>query len=380
MTRSDVFDNPLLRLFFNGVKMIPIYRKRDGGNTQEKNKAIFEKCTNALSRKDCLMIFPEGGQEMAKSLRTPLKKGIAYMALQAAEKMNFEEELYIVPAGVDYESYTKEGKHIYINFGEPIPVSPYYEQYQTNVKVAVKGLTEEVTTALQPLMIDVQKTEVYEEIMALNHIYKPILVNDKTIVGERPADKRFNAEKKLIATLEQAYDQNSEKIAHLGSQAIDYLAKIENLGFKHSIIRTGNYSFWQLVTQFLMLLLFLPLHVWGVLHNYLPYKISKTLALKNMPVHFHTTGIFAFSYFLFPIFYLIQTLIIGYFMGSWWWALLYILTLPFLGIFAANYWSFLKKWRAKCLFYRLKKQQNQALNDAILQKELIIEQVRKMCL
>jgi len=236
MTRSDVFDNPLLRLFFNGVKMIPIYRKRDGGNTQEKNKAIFEKCTNALSRKDCLMIFPEGGQEMAKSLRTPLKKGIAYMALQAAEKMNFEEELYIVPAGVDYESYTKEGKHIYINFGEPIPVSPYYEQYQTNVKVAVKGLTEEVTTALQPLMIDVQKTEVYEEIMALNHIYKPILVNDKTIVGERPADKRFNAEKKLIATLEQAYDQNSEKIAHLGSQAIDYLAKIENLGFKHSHI------------------------------------------------------------------------------------------------------------------------------------------------
>ena len=59
MTRSDVF-NRFTRPIFWLAHMLPIYRQQDGGNSQEKNKMVFKKATQALARNRNLLIFGEG--------------------------------------------------------------------------------------------------------------------------------------------------------------------------------------------------------------------------------------------------------------------------------------------------------------------------------
>ena len=59
LTRSDVFTkftNP----FFKSAHMLPIYRQQDGGNTNEKNKEVFKKCSDVLMKNKNILIFGEG--------------------------------------------------------------------------------------------------------------------------------------------------------------------------------------------------------------------------------------------------------------------------------------------------------------------------------
>ena len=74
--------------------MLPIYRQRDGVDTIKMNEKTFDKCFDILANKGNLIIFPEGNHNYQKTLR-PFKKGIARIALGAAEKYDFKN-LYIL--------------------------------------------------------------------------------------------------------------------------------------------------------------------------------------------------------------------------------------------------------------------------------------------
>ena len=47
--------------------MLPIYRKRDGVDTIEKNQKTFEDCYDILKNNGHLIIFPEGNHNSKKT-------------------------------------------------------------------------------------------------------------------------------------------------------------------------------------------------------------------------------------------------------------------------------------------------------------------------
>ncbi|HRI28993.1 MAG TPA: 1-acyl-sn-glycerol-3-phosphate acyltransferase, partial [Chitinophagales bacterium] len=88
MTRADVFAKPWVAQFFQNLNMLPIYRRRDGVDTIEMNKPIFEATARILNQNGAVVIFPEANQERKHNLR-PLHKGFARMAFGAAEQNQF---------------------------------------------------------------------------------------------------------------------------------------------------------------------------------------------------------------------------------------------------------------------------------------------------
>ena len=74
LTRSDVFGNKVLKWIFEGLRMMPIYRLRDGRQTLERNQEVFERCAALFAQGEQLLLFPEANHNLRRQVR-PLSKG-----------------------------------------------------------------------------------------------------------------------------------------------------------------------------------------------------------------------------------------------------------------------------------------------------------------
>lgn len=117
--RADLFKKPALARALNFLKIMPIYRIRDGADSLSGNDATFQTAVQTLKSGLPFCIFPEGRHSQEPGL-LPLRKGIARIALKAAEDV--DKPVVIVPVGLVYEDYTDFRTNLKINIGEPMPV------------------------------------------------------------------------------------------------------------------------------------------------------------------------------------------------------------------------------------------------------------------
>ncbi len=87
----------LLRSFLYFLKILPVYRIRDGFSTLKANDEIFLKTIDVLKNKNGLVILPEGDHVGFRRLRQ-LKKGICRVAFQADEATDFNLKIKIIPS------------------------------------------------------------------------------------------------------------------------------------------------------------------------------------------------------------------------------------------------------------------------------------------
>lgn len=120
ITRGDVFKNPNIRKFLYKLKMIPIYRIRDGKDKLLLNDESQEKSIEALKNNETLLIFVEGLCENQKELILPLKKG-GPRIMQSCWNDNIDVK--VIPVWLEYSSYKIFGKTIDIRFGKPFDKS-----------------------------------------------------------------------------------------------------------------------------------------------------------------------------------------------------------------------------------------------------------------
>ena len=121
LTRSDVFGGPL-QWFMDALKMLPVYRIRNGYSNLKKNEAIFESCRKLLSNNQYIMMFSEASHHDEFFLQT-LSKGSSRLAYEAQEKS--ENPIYIVPVGINYGHHRNPFCDLHLIFGEAILVKPF---------------------------------------------------------------------------------------------------------------------------------------------------------------------------------------------------------------------------------------------------------------
>jgi 1-acyl-sn-glycerol-3-phosphate acyltransferase len=121
LTRSDVFGGPL-QWFMDALKMLPVYRIRNGYSNLKKNEAIFDSCRELLSNNQCMMMFSETSHHDEFFLQ-PLSKGSSRLAYEAQEKC--ENPIYIVPVGINYGHHRNPFCDLHLVFGEAISVKPF---------------------------------------------------------------------------------------------------------------------------------------------------------------------------------------------------------------------------------------------------------------
>ncbi len=139
MARADIFRKKSTARILYFLKILPVFRIRDGFHSVDQNKEIFKEVISVLEHNRPFCILPEGNHFGEKRLR-PLQKGAARMALLAEEANDFKLGLSIVPVGLDYSNYFNAGSDLLVTFGDPIPVERYHELYIQNPLLAISHI------------------------------------------------------------------------------------------------------------------------------------------------------------------------------------------------------------------------------------------------
>ncbi len=153
LARGDAFKNKKISKILNALKILPVYRTSEGVENLSENYKTFDACLSLFRQKGVVTIFSEGKCINEWHLR-PLKKGTARLAIKAWEE---NIPLRVLPLGINYSSFTRFGKNIFLNFGEIITAD------QINMEMA-EGLRHQVfndllRSQLEKLVLEIPKTD-----------------------------------------------------------------------------------------------------------------------------------------------------------------------------------------------------------------------------
>ncbi|WP_339916398.1 lysophospholipid acyltransferase family protein [Yeosuana marina] len=135
LTRASVFNSPLISHILKSLRMIPVYRIRDGIKTITKNHTIFKTCSNLLNNNESVVIFPEGNHNLKRTVR-PLSKGFTRIIFESLQE-NPSLELQLVPVGLNYKHAEKFVDEVSVYVGDPIVLSEFtnYEKNEAVLKL-----------------------------------------------------------------------------------------------------------------------------------------------------------------------------------------------------------------------------------------------------
>ena len=168
LARADIFRKPTLRKILTFLKIMPVYRIRDGQDQLGRNKEIFDRCRDVLLDGFPLCLMAEGRHNNRHHL-LPMGKGMFRIAGETQLALG-DHPLYVVPTGIDFDEYEKPYSNLVVNIGKPIPVQPFMATYRDNEPLALNQMRDALHDALLPLMHDIRDEEHYDEIMTLCNV------------------------------------------------------------------------------------------------------------------------------------------------------------------------------------------------------------------
>lgn len=336
--RADLFKNKWIAKLLTSLKMMPAYRMRNGFNNLKKNEESFQNSMSVLTNKQYLCLMPEGGQEEERRLR-PLVKGIFRNAFAAQELMNENDWVKIVPVGIDYGNYDKSGRHLIVNYGKPISIKDYYDLYKDNPTEAMNQIKTDLHSKIENLMLDIQSKKYYSSFYTASYIYNyPML--DRLRLADN-ATNRLIARQKIINILHQAENANEPLLTELDKECNSW-----NKRYKETDLcaQTQEWDSWdmELVTQLLYLIITLPLLLYSLVFNLIPFLICKLAGKKVRGTGFESSVKFGLAGLLFPIIYIVLSIIFAYsFSPDTMTSFVFALSLPISFLFFLRYkWKF----------------------------------------
>jgi 1-acyl-sn-glycerol-3-phosphate acyltransferase len=179
LARADIFKRKTIAAILYFLKILPVFRIRDGFRSLKGNDEIFTKTIDVLKGKNGLVILPEGDHAGFRRLRQ-LKKGICRVAFQSAEATGYSLNIKIIPVGLEFSNYTRYRQVLTVVYGKPIEVSEYYDLYKESPEIALNELRSRISGEIKRLMVHIGSEEDYEAIDELR-----IMINGKSQTIQR---------------------------------------------------------------------------------------------------------------------------------------------------------------------------------------------------
>lgn len=120
LTRASAFKNKTAAKLLNFIRMLPVFRVRDGFSTIQQNQTTFEKTYDVLAENGTVIIFAEGSHSLIRNLR-PLSKGFTRIAFGFKEKYP-DQTPVVLPVALDFSAHMRSGGIARITFGKVIEV------------------------------------------------------------------------------------------------------------------------------------------------------------------------------------------------------------------------------------------------------------------
>ena len=104
MARGDIFANPTVAKILKFLRILPLFRIRNGVAAVRNNTDSMEQAVDVVHDKVGLYLFPEGRHRTKHSL-LQLSKGIFHIAMDSNREFGQEQPVYLVPVGIEYGDY-----------------------------------------------------------------------------------------------------------------------------------------------------------------------------------------------------------------------------------------------------------------------------------
>lgn len=325
LTRADIFQSDFLFGVLKFLRMLPIFRQRDGKDSMKKNEEVFDMCVELLKDNDNMGIFPEGNHGRRPRLRV-LKKGLARIALEAESRNNFELDVQIIPVGIYYSDHLKDNSDVMVSYGKPIDVINYQEEYESNPVKTYVSLTNEVRSRLESLMIHIPNQKYIESIEALQNMFGESIMLQN---GENPRDlrARLHSDQKFLATLDAFIKEDEQAAEALDLKVKNYQSGINDLGLEDKFVANTSVTKSGLLLRILRLILSFPFYLYGAVNSLLIDLPTKKIVGLFKDDHFHASMAMLARMFLKPFVYALQGGIVWAIFGNFWLALAYVVSI-----------------------------------------------------
>lgn len=156
LVRGDVFKPGIIGRFMAAIKMIPIYRIREGREQLKKNDDTFELCREILNKNGVILIFSEGVCINEWNLR-PLGKGTARIVRIAIKESGNAAHVKILPLGINYDRFKGPLTHVWIQSNglfDPLDLPANTSEAQW-----LNDFNETLTQRLRPLVMSKEQID-----------------------------------------------------------------------------------------------------------------------------------------------------------------------------------------------------------------------------
>ncbi len=329
LARADIFRRKAIASFLYFIKILPVYRIRDGFSSLKANDDIFLKTIDVFKNRNGLVILPEGDHAGFRRLRQ-LKKGICRVAFQADEATGFQLKIKIIPVGVEYSNYSRMRQVLTVVYGKPIEVSEYHQLYKDSPEKALNVLRNRLSTEIKKVMVHIESEDDYEAIDEL-----------RSIINGRFSDNikfpKLYRDRNLIDKLNRLKISDPQKYNKICTLSLEVKKKARYLNIPYRLLENKKHPPGWLIAGLAGLFLTFPVWLFGNIFTLTFLSLPELQIRKTKDLQFHSTIRFGISLalaFIFLPVYLIISLLI---FSPWWLAIVIFLTIPVSGIFAWNY-------------------------------------------
>ncbi|MDR1005869.1 MAG: 1-acyl-sn-glycerol-3-phosphate acyltransferase [Bacteroidales bacterium] len=332
IARADIFMiHPLTNRILRSLGLLPAFRLGFEGRRMIKNNdKTFESASNELIDGRTVMMFPEAGHQDKRWLGN---FSLAYTKLvfQAAEKSNFEKEIFVLPSCNHYSQYDGFQTDFLIKFGTPVSAKPFYELFRKQPRKAQMELNNLVRKQIEDLMLDIRDLSNYEAIDFIRNTYGDKFAKSNGYRSNHLPD-RLLSDKMLCKHLETFNEQ------FIYDSAIKYKHFLTKFGLTDMQFRYQPTKI-KVFIRFVLLLCLLPLWVVSLVPNILIYTFPKIITRKMTDKMFKSTMLIGSAVFItIPLLYggLFLTIALAFNIYA---ALIYLLVSPLLILFAWYYYQ-----------------------------------------
>lgn len=353
LARADIFGKAkALDAILRFLKIMPVYRLRDGKENLEKNEKTFSDSIKVLENNFALALFPEAAHS-AKRQMLAHKKAVPRIVFMAEEKSEKPLDIQIIPTGIYYSHYWKFNRTVIVNFGEPVVVNDFVEHYHENPNAAIISLKTAIHDALLPLIVNFKTKNYYQSFEKITDLYGNHFLKRQN----KPSNtlNRFSADQLLAQKLDKLEEEQPKEAEYIARKADNLYSTIKKLKLRSWLLTNKKNSYPGFLVSFIVLAVGFPLFVYGMVFNALPFfLIDQVVRKKVNDFSFWSTFFLAAGIILFPLLYLLQILAVSSLIPGFWVGLLVLASWPLAGKLAFKWYILFRKTLGKTRLQMLK--------------------------
>lgn len=352
VARADVF-RPGVKKALRWLGILPAFRlSYEGVDSLDNNKETFSEAEDELLNDGTLIIYPEAGHQ-DKHWLGKFSFGYLRILFGAAEKSQFKKELFILPSCNHYSDYFNLQEDILIKFGTPISLAPYYDLYKTKPWTAQRQVNKLVWEQISAMMLNITDLENYGAIDYLRrNTYGTNYARAKGFDPDKLPQKLL-ADKELSAALEKRKESREEQVQAIYAETRKLEKQIRQLNINERNFER-NCCWFDLLSRGVILLLFFPFFIFSCIPHTFIYYAPEIMKFSVKDKMLYSSFRFGISVLItIPVFYLLAFIVAWISSGSFLIALIYLVCLPFLGIFAWYYRKRFNRWKGDLHFKSL---------------------------